>query len=260
VTVSSAAGLRWELIDMRTEAVPLFVRQAIAHAVDRDALVEVAARPALPEAGVLDSLVYLGGDDDYEPHFAVYPHDPDRAVALLEEHGCRREDDGVFACDGERLSYTMAAVADRDRAEVQVEIIQAQLGAVGIRLEAAFGDIPTVLEQLGQGRADLANLSINLGWEPFWRGALLGCDASVGPSRYCNEEASELLRRGMATLDRGEQARRYNDAGVVLAADVPVLPLYQVPDVLVWHPRVGGVEHSLSGDPFAGVERWHLGD
>jgi peptide/nickel transport system substrate-binding protein len=256
---SAVLGVRFEFLDLRLEAVPPFVRQAMAYAIDRDGIVDTLVRSAVPDGIPLDSLVYLTGDEDYEPHFARYPYDPDRAVALLTEHGCAREPDGVFACDGQRLEYRYATVTGRERSGLKSEIIQANLAAVGIGLEVLFGDIPTVLEHLAQGRADLSSLSIHLGWEPIFRGILFGCTPSLGASNYCNEAVDDLLERGPKTIDPAERAPIYNEAGMLLAEDLPAIPLYQVPHVIAWDSRLQGVEH-VDANLLAYPERWHVTD
>ena len=65
------------------------VRRAIAHAVDRDAIVDLAVRPMMGSAAKLDSLdsfVYLPNQPGYEAHGAEYAHaDAAMARKLLDE-------------------------------------------------------------------------------------------------------------------------------------------------------------------------------
>ena len=252
--VSVRPGVRFEYLEFDVDAIPEFVRRAISHAIDREAIVQNIARPALPDAEVLNSIVYLVGQGGYEPHFAVYGGDAEKAVDVLEDGGCERGKDSIFVCDGERLSYTYATIGGRERSERQFEIIEQQLRSVGIEVKAQLGDIPAVVEDLQTGRAQIASLSIDLSFVPFYREFLLGC--AYARARYCDERVDELLERGVSTLDESEQERIYNLVDSRVARAAAFLPVYQVPNVLVWSDRLGGIEHGLSGDPFANLEEW----
>lgn len=258
LNVSVKAGTRFEYLEFDVEAVPHFVRKAIAIGIDRDAIVENIVHPAQPDAEALDSLLYLTGQPGYEPHFDIYIHNPQGAVDLLEENGCRRNGDEPYVCDGEELSYTFATIAGRERSELQLEIIQEQLRRIGIEVRAQLGDTNAVVDSLLTGRAQIAGLSVDLTHVPFYRDFILGCDFSLG--HYCDELVDRLLARGIHELDASEQERIYNRVDEIVAESVAFLPLYQVPNVLVWNDRVEGIEHGIAGDPFINVEEWYLAD
>lgn len=103
------------------------VRQAIAHAIDRDAIAQyclgVLGAPA--DSVMASSIQYHIPCDCYE-------YDPDQARALLEEAGVT---DLQLTC----LLETSDVIAD------MAEIIQAELAEVGITLNVEIYDIGTVI-------------------------------------------------------------------------------------------------------------------
>jgi len=256
LTVSVKSGPRFEYLEFDVDAVPEFVRKAIAFTIDRDAIVDNIVRPAQPEAGVLQNLSYLADQPGYEPHFHIYEHDPERAVALLEDNGCRREGDEPFVCDGAELSYVFTTIGGRERSERQFEIIQEQLKQIGIEVRAQLGDTDAVVDNLLSGKAQIAGLSIDLGTVPFYRDFLLGCDFTLG--HYCDPEVDRLLSRGVEAIEETDQERIYNRIDEIVAGSAAFVPLYQVPNVLVWNDKVKGIEHSIAGDPVVNVEGWYL--
>lgn len=256
--VSVKPGSRFEFLQFDVDAVPGFVRRAIGLAIDRDAIVENIVRPAQPDAEVLDSFFYLPGQQGYRANFGVYDADPERAIALLEDEGCRRQGEGPFVCDGEELSYVFTTIGGRERSERQFEIIQEQLRQVGIDIRAQLGDIPTVVSNYQTGKAQIAGLSIDLGFTPFYRDVLLRCESPLGV--FCDPRVETLLDRGVRALNEAGQERIYNRVDEIVARSLAFLPLYQVPNVLVWQERVGGIEHGLAGDPLTNPAGWFLTD
>lgn len=99
----------------------LEVRQAIVHAIDREAIVDVLTRGT----GTATAQTFPPDYAAYNPDHGIdrYPHDPDRARELLESAGYG---------DGISLNFELLNRPDI----VQLgEVLQAQLGEVGIDLE-----------------------------------------------------------------------------------------------------------------------------
>ncbi len=241
VDIQIAPGPVWEHIDFQHEHPllgELFVRQAIAMSIDREAIVEQLIQPLYPEAEPLNSIVYVNNQAEYEDHFSeLMTYDPDGAVALLEENGCERGDDGIFTCDGERLSFEYTTTAGNERRELTFEILQQQLAEVGIELVANIIDPAIVF-------SDQVHTSGNFDMIAFaWVGApdpkdnieVYRCGGEQNYTGHCNEEASELMEQTNFTTDPEERAALMNEAGALLAQDLPILPLYQLPVVVASH-------------------------
>lgn len=109
------------------------VRQAIAHAIDREGLVMAPryAGAAVVAHGLLGQK-NMGGDWPEALAAVNYSYDPERAAALLEESGWVLGPDNVRVKDGERLELEMIFPVG---VLPEVQPIQAMLADIGIALE-----------------------------------------------------------------------------------------------------------------------------
>ena len=124
------------------------VRQAIAYGIDRAVIAREAAALNLASAAAsrpLDSVVFLANSPYHERNWSTYRHRPARARQLLERAGCRRGADGIYVCDGNRLTLRFTTTAGVPRRELMVRLAQAQLREVGIEVVPVFGPASAVL-------------------------------------------------------------------------------------------------------------------
>lgn len=114
------------------------VREAIAHAIDRDSYVENVLDGRAERVDTVNPPAILG---QYAEMVEGVPYDPEEARRLLEEAGWTEGPDGVRTKDGEPLELTI--IFDPARITLSTpEYVQAQLREVGIdarvdQLEAA---------------------------------------------------------------------------------------------------------------------------
>jgi peptide/nickel transport system substrate-binding protein len=244
IELQTDSGPVWEHIDFQFTRPPLdqlYVREAFVKAIDREAIIEQIIAPINPDAEPLNSIVYVNNQTEYIDHYAdIVTFDPDEAISILEENGCTRGDDGIFTCDGERLSFEFTTVAGNERRELTFEIVQAQLADVGIELVSALGEAAVVFsdEVLTAGNWDLFEFAWVGSPDPASNVELWKCEGDQNYTGHCNEEASEILEQTNRAVDPDERASLMNQAGQLLANDIPVLPLYQLPNVLAFNTNV----------------------
>ncbi|HEU5303938.1 MAG TPA: peptide ABC transporter substrate-binding protein [Gemmatimonadales bacterium] len=126
--------LFWEHVDLNFDN-PLLrdvrVRRALAHAINRREMIQQVS-------GGLDQIshTYLPpGHPGYTRDVPIYPYDPARARALLEQAGFRPGPDGIRADGtGRRLSLELSTTAGSGLREQMQRIIQRQLREVGIEI------------------------------------------------------------------------------------------------------------------------------
>lgn len=119
------------------------VRQAISHAIDRQAIVEaVFFGTAVPTYGPI-----FPGWKWYEPEVEQFnQYDPDRAAQLLDEAGFELND-GVRERDGTQLSFTL--VIENNAVHTQVmEAITGMLAEVGIDMTVRALETAAFFEQI----------------------------------------------------------------------------------------------------------------
>ncbi len=195
------------------------VRRAIAHAIDRNAVIEGA---------------YFGYGTPIGSHFAPhhpayrdltgrYPYDPDEARALLAEAGV--EDLRL------RLKLPPPAYARRSG-----EIVAAELRDVGIEVETTMIEWPQWLEQVFTNHD--FDLTIVAHTEP------LDIDVYARPDYYFGYQSAAFdaiiadLRRA---LDPAERNALYGRAQEQIAEDGVNGFLFQLPKLGVWDARLEGL-------------------
>ncbi len=206
----------------------LAVRQAVAHAVDRAAIVEQVWKG---NAEVMSSIIpgpVLGAHSSL---VQGYPHDPAAAARLLDQAGWVLGSDGIRTRDGRRLELALV-VADEELQRPAPELVQAQLKEVGI---AVTIDVPidadAYFEKLEGGDGDLfAEVGSQNDGDPSFLGALFTAEAG-GFADYARlfgagPDYGERFVRARASPDT-EEVRLLAAEGMHIAVDtvVAVVPL-----------------------------------
>ncbi|HLF28777.1 MAG TPA: peptide ABC transporter substrate-binding protein [Anaerolineae bacterium] len=220
------------------------VRQAIAHAIDRRALIE---RVYAGRSIVLDEALVYPNHPLYtgKSQVSVYEYDPSQAQALLDAAGWLDTDgDGVRECrgcasgaaEGDRLALTYRTTSSVLRDPV-VEQVKNDLDAVGFDItvellptEVFFGDVTGLIVgdfELGQ-RAQLTGID-PAGERQY------GCDWIPSPdngwygenySGWCNEPASAGLYEANRVLPLDARRAAYAVFQREYTRDLPGLPLF----------------------------------
>lgn len=206
------------------------VRRAIAHTVDRDALVarlllgfgEPGSPGGLPPANPF-----------YNPAAqTVYPRDVAKAKALLREAGY---------AEGQPVTINLTySTGDNPRL---VEMLTAQLAEVGITLKPVPMDQASLDAAAKDGNYDMLLVGFGgLGGDPDQlRRNFASTSKTVGFSRargYANAEFDRLADEQVSLLDFAARKAALDRMQMILAADLPALPLYYTARVVVYNAEV----------------------
>ena len=236
------------------------VRRALAHAIDRAAL--IAGSPfggADPMLRPLESVVFFAQSPHYKSKWSAYRHSPQVARRLLEQAGCRRGADGIYVCAGERLSLRFVTVAGLPARARVLSLVQEQLRQSGVDVRPSFTTFGALFGQLiPSGDFDVAYF----GWvlsSPSASGAdtVYSCGGSQNYGGYCQRLVTRDLDQANRILDAERQARALNRADAQMARDVPVIPFVQVPFPAAIRATVRGVVLSPF-NPLWNAEDWWL--
>ncbi len=257
------AGTVWEHLDFNFKVPPLdkdYVRKAIAHGIDREAIVERLIKPINPEATPLQNTIYMNNQAEYEPHFDQYNYDPARAEQLLTDNGCTKASNGIYECEGKPLSFRYATTTGNEARELQQEVIQAQLKAIGIEITPANEEPDALFGKTLPGGKKGAWDLINFAWvgspDPFGGNTIYTCDGDLNEQSYCNEEVTKLINKTNSIIDPAERAATYNEADALMAEDLPIFPLYQKPTFFAWQDTITGPQDN----PTQGGPTWNAGE
>ena len=130
------------------------VRQAIAHAVDKQGLIDafLADEFALPAVSLMSPRV-VGYSEDLSPY--NYEFDIEQSRALLANAGFIDEDeDGILERDGEPLAFTLLTTTDNIYFDMAT-FIQIQLAELGIKVDIQQAPRSEISEITPTGEFDL---------------------------------------------------------------------------------------------------------
>jgi peptide/nickel transport system substrate-binding protein len=248
-------GPVWEHIDFNTLVPGLdkdYVRQAIALGINRQQIVETLVQPVDQDAEVLQQPFWMTNSEYYEPYYDQWDYDPEAARQLLEDNGCTEGDGGIFECEGDRLSFRFGTTGGNERRELTQQLVQADLQQVGIEITIENDEGATFFERLntpencdGVCDYDLALFAWVGSPDPSGNANIYGCDEGETPrpqnwTVYCNDELTSLMDEANSTVDPDENARLWNEAAAVIAEGVPIIPLFQQPQLLAWDNTITG--------------------
>jgi ABC-type transport system substrate-binding protein len=229
-------------------------RQAIAYAIDRDAVIKVVAGG---EAQPIYSSIF-GPSWAVNPDLNKYTKNVDKAKALMKEVGVTFDDKGTALW--EKKPITMVYLSNTsEEARKLGEVLQQQLVGVGIRLDIKLVTSSAFLQAAYNGEGDLVrNAGGRFGADPSISTGYYTCKAGWAESviGYCNPKFDELMSKGVATTDQAERAKIYKEASAILNDELPSLFYYSA-NVFV------GVNKGLTGlkpssDP--GYLTWNIQD
>jgi len=212
------------------------VRRAIAHAIDRAAILRWLFRGNGRLAEALFPPEHWAGAADLTP----YAHNPARARALLAQAGYG---------PGRPLRLSCKTSSDPFRVRLAT-VIQAQLGEVGIEVRVQSYDWGTFFGDVKAGRFQLYSLTwVGIRSPDIFRYAFHSSampPAGANRGRYLSPAADRLIDAAAAEPDPQRQAALYRSLQHLLHLDLPYVPLWFEDQVLA--ARLGVTGYRLAPD------------
>jgi len=220
------------------------VRQALAYAVDRKAIVDYLRRGlAEPAVGILPPMSWMF-DKDVEQ----FPVDPPHAAALLDEAGYRPTGPDHR---GPRLSLTLK-VSSTEFNRLQSTVIQDGLSRAGIALEVRTYEFATLYADVLKGNFQLFTLQwVGVSDPDMLRRAFHSKQMPpTGFNRgfYSNPEVDGLLDRATRETDDRTRGDLYSQVQRIVASDVPYVSLWYKTNVIVARPSLRGIQLGPAAD------------
>ncbi len=231
VEVRSAPTERVGYLMMNTQGGPLVdkrVRRAIAHAIDRQLIIDALLGGYSQVTNQLLTPAHFGYIEGLDWH----GYDPDMAKSLLAEAG-----------HGDGLEIEIITAPPFDQRIIQA--MQQQLADVGVSLKISMSDMATFL---ARRRADPEGFGDTVFGR--WSCACQDADGVLFAmfhsdsvwSKYANPELDKWLVAGRSTLDEAERTAAYTEAHAIIREETPSIPLYQAAAIygaksnLKWSP------------------------
>jgi peptide/nickel transport system substrate-binding protein len=221
------------------------VRQALAHAVNKDEILSLALGGVGIKAFAPLPPTLPGFDESLAEHELGF--DPAASASLLGEVGFAQGSDGTWQRDGQALKAVLLT-STRAPNDAIAALVQSQLKAVGVEVEIQQLDSKAVMEATTAGNFDL------LVWRYDWNdpdalNIYLGSDRIGSTNRvaYGNPAVDDLLGRGARELDEATRQQLYVEAQKLILADAPWQPLYVPLDVIAISTRIEGARAGYMG-------------
>ena len=220
------------------------VRQAIAYAVDRDAIVKYLRRNlAQPAVGVLSPVAWA-----FEPDVPQFPHDVERARQLLEEAGYPDPDgDGPLP----RVHLSLKTSTD-EFFRLQATVIQQDLSKAGIAVDIRSYEFATFYDDVLSGNVQMYTLQWVGVTDPDMLRRLYHSRQAppVGFNRthYSNVEVDRLIDLASAARTDEERRKYYSEVQKIVAGDVPAVSLWYKTNIAVTRPNISGMRLSAQAD------------
>ncbi len=192
------------------------VRQAIAHAINRDQIIQfVLGGRARPAQGLFPATHWVG-----HPEIQGYPYDPSQAKTLLHQAGFNAQHPPV-------LIYKTSTDPFRLRLAT---IIQDQLQQVGIEVTIQSHDWGTFYGDIKTGRFQMYSLAwVGLKTPDIFRHAFHSQalpPLGVNRGRYDDPATDRIIAAAETASDHRTQQRLYRELQVRLLETLPYVPLW----------------------------------
>ena len=226
------------------------VRQAIAHAIDREAIIKyILGELASPAGGILSPSNWA-----YEKDVQTFEYDVKKACQLLDAEGFKDP-------DGPDVRFTLTFKTSTDQLRRRIaEAIQQQLLEVGIGMDIRSYEWGTFYSDIKAGNFQLYTLS----WVGITDPDVLYYifhSSSIPPNganrgRYVSPRVDSLLEEGRITVDMNTRKGIYAEVQKILAADLPYVSLWYTKNVAVMDRSVRGFVVYPAGDFFSLKDVW----
>jgi len=204
------------------------VRQAIAHAIDRERICRDLQRGYATPTDTMFAVGHWARADN----LPTYPYNPQKAKQLLAQAGYPNGFSVVFK--------TSTDVEANSRAEA----IQQMLKQVGINMQIQSNETSTFLADIQKGNFQMYSLSRNGIQDPDFY-YIIFYSKNVPPEgqnrgSYNNPRVDQLIMQGRSTFDRAKRKPVYVEIQKIVQEDLPYLSLYLQTNVAIMRNNVDG--------------------
>ncbi|MEW6757800.1 MAG: peptide-binding protein [Acidobacteriota bacterium] len=229
------------------------VRRAMTFAMNRQGVVD---KILVGHGAVANGPFYPGGWES-NPAVKPYPHDPAKAMALLDEAGWKDSDgDGIRDRGGVRFSFECLVPAEAEMFSRWLEVFQQDLRKVGVEMSVRRVEWGVFLDRTHRHAFQACLSGWNLGDDPdphqflhSSQGKLLPSGQGAGQNdvSYSNPEVDRLIEVQQGTFDREERREALWRIHELVAQDQPHTYLLLGSQIVAVRNRFQNVRVSRAG-------------
>jgi len=243
-----------------------WMRQAIALGIDRGSIIGAVYGPLAADMRPLDNAVFFSTEAPYRPDFGRWSFNPGKALAILRAHctgGPRTPSPGndkIWHCAGLPAIFRWVwSAGSADRTAIE-QLVKGELKSIGIALTERPLPPSVVFSSLGipSGDFDIASFSWITSGDPGDFSEIYRCQGNNNYTGYCSHAVDSLLQAASRELDPAKRRSLFRRADALMAADLPVMPLFAKPTLLIHKSKLLGMRPNPgTGGPFWNVQDWH---
>jgi peptide/nickel transport system substrate-binding protein len=252
----------------------LRVRQAIAHAIDYETIINDINPGTSPATSPLTYGWYAC--DLPRP----YPYDAERAQTLLEEAGWVMGDDGIriaqgaeYAADGTRLALQMEGYTNFQALQRLEEALVEMFKAVGIEATIQNDDFSIIFGSYEEGSPrmvgnyDMLIYDDSLSIEPhasimsdYHSSHIPSADNPAGGNiyRWVNAEADAAIETAGSTVDIAARQEAYCTLAELMQQDLPLVSIFRFTEGYGAAANLTGYQVNMWGSLTWDVQNWRL--
>jgi len=235
------------------------VRKAITHAVNRQEMLD----SFFQGRGTIISGPFAPGSWAYNLDVQPLPYDPEKAVALLEEAGFTRGDDGIMEKGGEKLSLTLKVPIEKESEAVKRVVLAFKnyLSKIGVEINGEFKEWLSWKDDVFH-RHDFDIIFASWVFDDSADITSLFHSSEIGPwmnnfGAYSNQEVDSLIVESKLTLDHEKRRTIYRKLHSILAEECPYTFLWTLTNYAAYHKKLRHVGiHPYKFFSFA--DEWYI--
>lgn len=242
-------------LNMNTSQPPfddVLVRRAFSFAVDRHALIKIAANDAAtPQYGPLSASqagYWPGGEKQ------GYQFDLEQAKQTMIEAGYTLEADGTLTRDGTPFELILVFPAGGEVVARVAQVLQEQFKALGVQLELQQEESSTYYTNLNQGAYPLSITGISYP-DATMLELMFHSEGSLNSAQVRDPELDELLKNISSTVDPQAQQEWANQTQQYIIEQAYFIPLWTAQSFTIINNRVNNVTFA---DPYMFLQSAHI--
>ncbi|MDA8295432.1 MAG: ABC transporter substrate-binding protein [Actinomycetota bacterium] len=217
------------------------VRQAMAFAINRSRVAQLGEygyEPAANQTGIVTPTFSSWYDKAAAAKYG-YTYNPAKAISILKKAGYKKGSNGYFAKGGKELAFSVINVGGNSDWVADLQIIQQEFKAVGIKLTVNNLTGTDFDNDLYKGNFQLGFDNESGGPAPYYElrqllysgnTAPIGQLATTNYERYSNPATDKLFNEYASTTSSAQQHAIVNQLEHVMLSDVPVIPVTESVD------------------------------
>lgn len=266
ISIFSSINSKWYALHLNHNF-PLFqdkrVRQGMAHAIDRDLLVESVLRGRGEPAGspIIPQLEWAHAAD-----VKPYTYDKEKALALFAEAGWTDTNgDGLLDKDGQTFKFTLQVIKGNPTVEQTCTILQQEFKDIGLDVDMKAYEFASWVTEVRDARTGDNMSQAWVCWmtpeaEPDGNFGYFHSSAADGGSNftsYKNAEVDQALEDGRYGLDQEVRKEAYHRFQEIIHDDVARDFLFYPETLVAANSKLKGLQLSSL---YMYMEQWYFED